>query len=62
MERHLLAYYIGIVILFIFSVVPLVTGKNVLESYPVNYQYILLLVATLLVAYQFSYSQGLIDW
>jgi len=67
MERHLIAYYIGIVILFAMAIVPLVTGVSLLGvvvGHGVNLKQrsLVLLTATLLVAYQFTYSQGMINW
>jgi hypothetical protein len=59
MDRHLVAYYIGIAILFAISSVTLATNKTVLKS-SIRFQGLTLLVAALLIAYYFTNKEGFI--
>lgn len=60
MDRHLIAYYIGIAIVFITHIAPLVAPERPLTSMRVHS--ILNLVAASLIAYHFMHSQGFIKF
>jgi hypothetical protein len=59
MDRHLVAYYIGIAILFAVSLVTLSTNKTILKS-SIRFQGLIILVATLLIAYYFTAKEKII--
>jgi hypothetical protein len=61
MERHLVSYYLGIVLLLILGLVPLVLPEHQLHV-AARTRSLLVLAATSLVAYQFLWSQGYIRW
>ena len=57
MERHQIAYFLAIIILLVFSITTAVTGK-IYFSQSVNA--LIVLLATVLVMYQYSFSAGYI--
>lgn len=61
MDKHTIAYFIGITILFVMTLHFIVTGKVVLDL-PKNEENLVILLATLLVAYDYSYTHNFITF
>jgi hypothetical protein len=61
MDNHLIAYYIGIVLLLVLSAAPLVLPSHPLPV-SARTRSFLLLIGTVLVMYQFTYANKYITW